>query len=50
MQSIFWIGLFIIFYTYLGYAILLFVIVKILRLFRSKNGLRKEALLKKRIY
>ena len=36
MQSLFWIGLFIIFYTYLGYAMLLFVLVKILRLFRSK--------------
>jgi len=38
MQSLFLIGLFIIFYTYLGYAILLFLIVKILRLFRSKNN------------
>lgn len=39
MQSLFWVGLFIIFYTYLGYAIVLFVLVKILRLFRSKNTL-----------
>jgi len=37
MQSLFWVSLFIIFYTYLGYAILLFVLVKIVRLFRSKN-------------
>ncbi|MEI6584914.1 MAG: glycosyltransferase family 2 protein [Sediminibacterium sp.] len=37
MQSFFWVGLFVIFYTYLGYAIVLFILVKIVRLFRKKN-------------
>ncbi len=37
MQTIFWLCLFIIFYTYIGYGILLFIIVKILRVFRKKK-------------
>jgi cellulose synthase/poly-beta-1,6-N-acetylglucosamine synthase-like glycosyltransferase len=37
MQTIFWISLFIIFYTYVGYGIVLFLIVRILRLFRKKK-------------
>jgi cellulose synthase/poly-beta-1,6-N-acetylglucosamine synthase-like glycosyltransferase len=37
MQTIFWLCLFIIFYTYIGYGILLFIIVKILRIFRQKK-------------
>lgn len=38
MQTLFWVSLFIIFYTYLGYAMLLYIIVKILRIFRSNNN------------
>jgi biofilm PGA synthesis N-glycosyltransferase PgaC len=38
MQTLFWVSLFIIFYTYIGYAMLLFVIVKIVRIFRSNNN------------
>jgi cellulose synthase/poly-beta-1,6-N-acetylglucosamine synthase-like glycosyltransferase len=37
MQTIFWVSLFIIFYTYVGYGILLFFIIKILRIFRKKK-------------
>lgn len=36
MQTIFWISLFIVFYTYAGYGIVLFVLVKIVRLFKKK--------------
>jgi cellulose synthase/poly-beta-1,6-N-acetylglucosamine synthase-like glycosyltransferase len=36
MQTIFWISLFIVFYTYAGYGIVLFVLVKLLRLFKMK--------------
>jgi cellulose synthase/poly-beta-1,6-N-acetylglucosamine synthase-like glycosyltransferase len=35
MQILFWISLFIVFYTYIGYGILLFLIVKCLRFFRK---------------
>ncbi len=38
MQTIFWVSLFIIFYTYVGYGILLFFIIKILRIFRKKKA------------
>ena len=38
MQSLFWVSLFIIGYTYVGYAIVLFILVKVLRLFRSKKS------------
>ncbi len=37
MQIIFWISLFIIVYTYVGYAVVLFFIIKILRIFRKKK-------------
>lgn len=36
MQTIFWISLFIVFYTYAGYGVVLFVLVKIVRLFKKK--------------
>jgi cellulose synthase/poly-beta-1,6-N-acetylglucosamine synthase-like glycosyltransferase len=36
IQTIFWISLFIVFYTYAGYGIVLFVLVKFLRLFKKK--------------
>lgn len=39
MQIIFWISLFIIIYTYVGYGIVLFFIIKFLRLFRKKQVL-----------
>jgi len=39
MQIIFWISLFIIIYTYVGYGIVLFFIIKLLRLFRKKKEL-----------
>lgn len=39
MQIIFWISLFIIIYTYVGYGVVLFFIVKLLRVFRKKKKL-----------
>ncbi len=39
MQIIFWISLFIIIYTYVGYGIVLFIIIKLLRVFRKKQTL-----------
>ncbi|MCX6205420.1 MAG: glycosyltransferase family 2 protein, partial [Bacteroidetes bacterium] len=39
MQIIFWISLFIIIYTYVGYGIVLFFIIKLLRVFRKKKEL-----------
>jgi cellulose synthase/poly-beta-1,6-N-acetylglucosamine synthase-like glycosyltransferase len=39
MQIIFWISLFIIIYTYVGYGIVLFIIIKLLRVFRKKKTL-----------
>lgn len=39
MQIIFWISLFIIIYTYVGYGIVLFFIIKLLRVFRKKKKL-----------
>lgn len=39
MQIIFWISLFIIIYTYVGYGIVLFFIIKLLRAFRKKKEL-----------
>jgi cellulose synthase/poly-beta-1,6-N-acetylglucosamine synthase-like glycosyltransferase len=39
---IFWILLFIIFYTYLGYGILLFLLVKLMRLVRKSGGESSE--------
>jgi cellulose synthase/poly-beta-1,6-N-acetylglucosamine synthase-like glycosyltransferase len=42
MQIIFWISLFIIIYTYIGYGILLFIIIRFLRLFRKKKELDPE--------
>ncbi len=38
MQTIFWVALFIIFYTYVGYGIVLFFIVKIVRIFRKEQA------------
>lgn len=35
MKIIFWISLFIVFYTFIGYGILLFIIIKIKRLFKK---------------
>ena len=32
---LFWIGIFIVFYTYLGYGILLYVLVKVKELFKK---------------
>jgi len=39
MQIVFWISLFIIFYTYLGYGLFLYIIITILRLFRKRKVL-----------
>ncbi len=36
MQIFFWISLFIVFYTYVGYGIVLFLLVKLLRVFKQK--------------
>ena len=38
MQTIFWVSLLIVFYTYIGYGILLFFIIKTLRIFRKKKA------------
>ncbi|MBI1182694.1 glycosyltransferase [bacterium] len=37
METIFWLALFLVFYTYLGYAVLVFVMVKIKRIFAKKG-------------
>ena len=34
IEWLFWIGIFIVFYTYLGYGILLYVLVKVKELFK----------------
>lgn len=39
MQIIFWVSLFIIIYTYVGYGFVLFLIIKLLRVFRKKKVL-----------
>lgn len=39
VKCLFWIGLFIVFYTYLGYGILLYLLVKIKELFRKPTRL-----------
>jgi poly-beta-1,6-N-acetyl-D-glucosamine synthase len=39
MQTVFWISLFIVVYTYVGYGIVLFLIVRCLRFFRKKKQL-----------
>lgn len=39
MQIIFWVSLFIIIYTYVGYGFVLFLIIKLLRIFRKKKPL-----------
>ncbi|MFP5040475.1 glycosyltransferase family 2 protein [Parasediminibacterium sp. JCM 36343] len=36
MKIIFWISLFLVFYTYLGYGIVLFIMIKIKRLFKGR--------------
>ncbi len=36
LKSLFWISLFIVFYTYIGYGILLYIIIRIKRLFTGK--------------
>ena len=33
MKIVFWIALFIVFYTYIGYGILLYIIIRLKRLF-----------------
>lgn len=35
IEWLFWIGIFIVFYTYLGYGILLYVLVKVKELFKK---------------
>lgn len=42
-KCLFWIGLFIVFYTYLGYGILLYLLVKIKELFRKPTSLALPA-------
>jgi len=42
MQIIFWICVFIIFYTYMGYGILLFGIVKLRRLIKGKRKINED--------
>lgn len=42
MQIVFWVSLFIIFYTYVGYGILLFIIIRVLRLFRKNKLLNPD--------
>lgn len=37
MEILFWISLFIVFYTYLGYGILLYILVRLRRLFKGKR-------------
>ena len=36
MKIVFWIAVFIVFYTYIGYGILLYIIIRLKRLFRGK--------------
>ena len=36
MKIVFWIALFIVFYTYIGYGILLYIIIRLKRLFRGR--------------
>ena len=36
MKIVFWIALFIVFYTYIGYGIMLYIIIRLKRLFRGK--------------
>lgn len=45
MQTIFWVSLFIIFYTYTGYGILLYIIVKLVRLFKQKKVYKPDYML-----
>lgn len=42
MQIVFWISLLIIVYTYVGYGLLLFIIISILRLFRKKKMMNPD--------
>ncbi|GAB4317798.1 MAG: glycosyltransferase family 2 protein [Bacteroidales bacterium] len=42
IEILFWVGLFIIFYAYIGYGILLFFLVRLKRLFGRKNEQRIE--------
>ena len=42
MKTTFWISLFLIFYTYLGYGIVLFFMIKIKRLFKGKPVLPND--------
>jgi len=39
MKTLFWLSLFIVFYTFMGYGILLYVIIKIKRLFKGRPAL-----------
>lgn len=36
-KIIFWIGLFVVFYTYMGYGIVMFFFVKVKRLFKGRR-------------
>ncbi|MBN2237484.1 MAG: glycosyltransferase family 2 protein [Bacteroidales bacterium] len=42
LKIIFWTFLFIIFYTYIGYGILLFILVRIKRLFKKKSNVNED--------
>lgn len=42
LKIIFWVSLFIVFYTYLGYGILLFLIIKLKRIFKKTKNKSKE--------
>lgn len=39
LEVLFWISLFIVFYTYIGYGILLYILVKIKECFRNSGKL-----------
>ena len=36
LEIIFWIALFVVFYTYIGYGILLYILVKLKEVFKKK--------------
>ncbi len=42
LEIIFWVLLFIVFYAYVGYGILLFILVKLKRIFKKKTGQYSE--------
>ena len=37
LEIIFWIALFVVFYTYIGYGILLYILVKLKEVFKKKK-------------